>query len=380
MTQRSIICNIASAVLAVVISACGGGGGSATPNTPIAPAVQPITVKKTSYENKISAAFVTGSSPLPKEVSKGHAAAFADFFQTGEYSLVTHSADYDYKDRSTINVLGQIRFYKMQDGQWVEKTSDLLSDPVGCLSPRKAIVADFNQDGKPDVFFACTGFDGDPFLGEKPLLLLSQGNGKYRKVIIPVTGFFHGASAADVNGDGYPDIVVTDFIAFNRPFFLINNKNETFTIDTSRLPNSVIGQQIFSAELIDFNGKGNIDLFLGGSEQSGTWPATILRNDGRGIFSNIPSTILPALSGYGYPLDIVFTGGNIYLNRTTDAVENYYAGNAIQRIEYATFRSSVIFSRGKINYKPGVAWIDWIIPYGGNIVSMDSVYGLSVPQ
>lgn len=316
---------------------------------------------------------------MPREINNG--LAYADFFQEGEYSLVGHTLEYNFKDRSTSNKFGHIHFYKSLDGQWVDKTSDILGDTVGCLHVRKAIVADFNRDGKPDVLFACHGFDAMPFPGEALHLLLSQADGKYRNVTLPFSGFFHGASAADINGDGYPDIVVTDFISNNKPFFLINNKDGTFTADATRLPSVVNNKPMFSAELIDFNGAGTLDLFLGGQEQQpqGAWPAAILRNDGHGNFAALAPLVLPSLPGYGYPLDIVFTGGNIYLDRTIDDGSNYYGGAAIQRISYPSLASTVSYTHSG-SYPNGTSWINWIAPFAGKIVSMDSLYGLSIPQ
>lgn len=50
----------------------------------------------------------------------------------------------------------------------------LLANNVGCTFPTKAIVADFNHDGKPDVFVACRGLGATAFVGEKSAVLLSR--------------------------------------------------------------------------------------------------------------------------------------------------------------------------------------------------------------
>lgn len=244
-TRTKMMLKVATAlaigVSAVLVSACGGGGGGSTASAPVAASTPaaiktPIPVQKSSYLNKVTAAQAIGPQPLPSEVTSGNAVAFADFFQDGTYSMVTHTLEYNSSDPSTANNFGHIHFYKNVNGTWVDHTSDILSNNVGCLHPRKAIVADFNGDGKPDVLFACHGFDASPFPGEQMHMLLSQPDGTYKNVTLPFTGFFHSASAADYSGKGFADIVVVDPLKAATPYFLIDNGDGTFTKSATRLP------------------------------------------------------------------------------------------------------------------------------------------------
>lgn len=357
---------------------CEGAGGSGKQSAVL---VVPIPVLKSSFENKVAAGEAIGSQKLPPEVVSGNAIAFADFFQDGTYSMVTHSLEYNVQDSSTANKFGHIHFWQKVNGTWIDHTSTLLTDSAGCLHPRKAIIADFNGSGRPSIFFACHGFDAPPWRGEAPHILLSQADGTYKNIQIPLTGFFHGASAADVNGDGFPDVLMTDNVVQQQPFFLINNKDGTFTQDVLRLPPSTKYQAIFTAELIDFDHTGKYDVFFGGHEQqtSGNWSATILYNDGAGAFIGSKTTQLPALPGYGFPTDIVYSGGAIYLARTIDLPSNFYRGAAIQKITYPTIASQMLYQANKDSLL-GTRWINWIITNNGNIVTMDSAYGISVSR
>lgn len=370
----------AIAIIALSIVGCGGGGSSNTNSintTPQAIIYQAAALLPSSYENSAKAGEIMGAQNLPKEVQSSNSVAFADFFQDGTYSMVTHSLIYNVADSSTANQYGSIHFWRLVNGTWMDRTSALLSNTTGCLHPRKAIVADFNRSGRPSVFFACTGFDASPFPGESPRLLLSQADGTYTNVALPFHGYFHSATSADLNGDGYPDVIVTD--NFTLPYVLLNNKNGGFTSDLTRIPSSIVGQPIFTAELLDVFGTGKYDLFLGGHEQSGNWPATILPNDGNNSFISTASVSLPSLPGYGFPTDVLFKNNSFYLARTIDAFANFYGGAAIQKITLPSMTSQTLYQHSG-SYSSGTKWINWIISNNGNIVSKDLLYGISVPQ
>jgi hypothetical protein len=331
-----------------------------------------------SYANKNNQGFAPVTLPGPG----GDAFALADFFHDGSTALVLHTLLYSPSDPSTYHDFGHIYFYRQDaNGNWVDNTAALLTNTIGCLHPRKAIIADFNNDGMPDVFFACHGADAPPYPGEQPHLLLSQIDGTYKNVTLPVTCFCHSASAADVTRDGYPDILVTDTTVAQTPYFLINNQDGTFTADYSRLPASLKGQQIFTAELIDFSVSGRYDVFLAGSEPGTSGDPTteqgplILPNDGLGGFiSTVPLNLMQG-EAYGLALDIVFTHGNIYLLKVNHA----YTASEIQRIDYQSMFQSVIYSHSGA-YPNGPSWVNWIVPASGLIESENAAYGVSVSQ
>jgi hypothetical protein len=356
-----------------------GGSTTQTANVPRESAAS-------SYANKIAAAAELGPQPLPGEVLSGNAVAFADFFQDGSLGMVTHTLAYDYRDIDTATQWGQVRFYRRENGVWSDRSSLLLADSAGCLHPRKAVVADFNRDGQPDVFFACHGFDAEPFPGEQPLLLLSQPDGRYAGSKLPVTGFTHSAAAGDIDGDGFPDLLLVGNMEQSTPYFLINNRDGSFSIDLSRLPDDVKYRPIFTAELADFFGTGHYDAFLAGHESdSFNALATLYPNDGTGHFRSTVPVVMPRLAGYGFVTDVVFVGQNIYLARTMDDSAHFYDGAAIQKVSYPAMTSqSLHASTGFLpraeNWPWATSWINWIIPYQSGIVTLDSGYGISVPQ
>ncbi|MFC0169268.1 DUF4214 domain-containing protein [Pseudoduganella danionis] len=358
----------------------------------------PILPKASSYENKIAAAAALGSQNMPPEVAESNTVAFADFFQDGSYSMVTHSLEYNYT-AATATKFGHIKFYKKVDGLWVDNTAKLLKDNLGCLHPRKAIVADFNGDGKPDVFFACHGFDAGNYPGEQPHMLISQTDGTYRNVTLPDTCYCHSASAADVNRNGFADILVTDNMVGKKPFFF-TNKNGVLSRDTSRFgviysqpndgSNGIPGVSygtpaIYTAELIDFYGSGRYDAFLGGTAPDnvwGDWAPAIFKNDGSGVYTQANSIQLPYSKYYESTLDIVIDGGFIYLtsvHENNDPKTETYGFSNIVKIDLQSLVSTQIYANTE-NFPNGHGWLNWIIPYQGQIVSQSAAYGVSVSK
>lgn len=353
----------------------------------------PRVPKFSSYENKVAAAKALGPQWLPPEVASANAAAFADFFQDGTYSLVTHTLEYFTNNTMDPTKLGRIKFYQRgETGDWIDRTPALLADTTGCLHPRKAIVADFNGDGKPDVFFACHGYDSDPYPGERQRILFSQKDGTYRNVLLPTSCFCHAATAIDTAGTGYADIIVTDNITRHTPFFLVNQRDGSFKEDLSRLPAQWKNKAIFSIEAADFFGTGHYDLWVGGNEPGATAGSTttefdivptILRNDGTASYADAPKLELPSVPDYGLPLDAVVNNGKLYLLRTNigGGPNNYgvsfYTTAAVQVIDLKTATTSVPYTH-KGPYGNGMQWVNWLVPVGDQVMSMDAVYGITL--
>jgi hypothetical protein len=166
------------------------------------------------------------------------------------------------------------------------------------INARKILVADFNGDGWPDIFFADAN-DGE-FLNHN-WLLLSDGTGHlvYQSALATIdpVGYHHGATAGDIDHSGHIDIFVVNDVVIPSPYFLINDGQGHFTVDFTRVPASLaLTAQMWACELIDVDGDGNLDLVVGGTEQPGNGglPTEIFWGDGTGFYSDANKTVLPA--------------------------------------------------------------------------------------
>ena len=231
---------------------------------------------------------------------------------------------------------------KNQDGEWIERSSDLLgeSESVGCVHPRKAVIADFNNDSKPDIWLACSGYDAFPFTRENQFLLLSQSSGVYKSLEIPSSNIYaHGAAAEDIDGDGWTDVLNVGGSAF----FYINNGDGTFSEDRTRILNASQKDDDYSTgELVDVNDDGFVDIVLGGGGfNEAVSPVKIIYNDGNGIFAE-EVTLPISEDDYNLTLDLFVEQGSVYLLQTRTSPFNY-KGSSVKKVNLKTMDYEVIF-------------------------------------
>lgn len=163
------------------------------------------------------------------------------------------------------------------------------------VHPREAVIADFNGDGRDDVFISAHGMDRKPFPGEQNVLLLSQKGGRHMDVSLThlpqMEDMSHGAGAGDIDGDGDADIVVVTNGGGGKAgvsnYFLINDGSGvmTFSKGSNHLPSGAPRKDDFflTARLVDVNGDRKNDLLLAGEGYNGS-PSLLLIGDGKGQF------------------------------------------------------------------------------------------------
>ncbi|MEM7184548.1 MAG: VCBS repeat-containing protein [Spirochaetota bacterium] len=229
-----------------------------------------------------------------------------------------------------------VHFLINSNGNFMDSTTERFHESVPTLiHAHRANVADFNGDSVPDIYISASGYDVQPFAGEKNLLLLSSG-GKYNSIYLSRVGFTHGSAVADIDKDGDIDIVETDLTGPSPGnYVLVNDGSGNFTEYSNRVTGT--SNLFTSVALVDVNRDDFPDLVLGGSED--IVPSVLILNDGSGSFAT--ATDLPAISGYGVVVDIEpsdFTGDgkiDLLLSRTTgfSSPFGFYGDRRIQLLQ-----------------------------------------------
>jgi hypothetical protein len=162
------------------------------------------------------------------------------------------------------------------------------------------VLADINNDSKPDLIVANPAFSGGSVS-----YLLGNGDGTFQAAAIIATGNYSVVAAGDVNLDGNVDLVALG--TFLSPTVFLGNGNGTFqtgaTYAAGSTPNSIV--------IRDITGDGKPDLVIGLTSGIGT-----LVGNGDGTFQTATEYVSGGDSGH------VFLGNFNHDLRPDAAVAN----------------------------------------------------------
>lgn len=344
----------------------------------------PLLPFSTSYENKNAIAPSTTALPSSFDPSMSHILAALD---PSEYGFNERSLSFgDFNQDGTLAVFAAMtrfknlypndnrqrwpdspsRAYFMHrgaDGNWVDDSARLIPDErdrVLCVTPTYSIVADFNSDGKPDVYVPCTDIDfpvAGVWLDESEQhLLLSQPDGTYKRTVLPIGKIYgHQASAADIDGDGHIDIVTVDPKTNKTPFVLWGRGDGSFRKDTGRMPQDMFDKAIFGVVLIPIDGK--LRLVVSGNTPGAqvtpdpaNYGTTMLSyRNGRFEYDIDLTPRLPLTSKglkFGLALDHIYSNGYLY----SPHVSGDYSEQGLTRTDPRTGATELIFSSTEVSY------------------------------
>jgi FG-GAP-like repeat len=186
----------------------------------------------------------------------------------------------------------------------------------------KVTDADLNGDSRPDLIL-----NFDPNDTKMVDILLNDGNATFAAPVSYTGGFFNvvGTTVADVNNDGYPDLILTD--GFSQGAVLLNQQNGTFGSPMVFADNTRPAKVVAA----DLNGDGNVDLIILGSITPIT---TIFYGNGTGAFgSATPANFAGSLNviasadldGDGH-IDLAVAGSGISTSGIVSVLSNFGDG------------------------------------------------------
>lgn len=212
--------------------------------------------------------------------------SFISMGQSGPSSVTTGDFNGDLKaDIAMVSQYSHSFLVMLSNGDGTFKTPAIY--PVGS-NPVFVISGDFNHDRKLDLAVVDGGSNTNTVAGTV-FVLFGNGDGTFKDPVPYTVGIHPGAAVAgDFNGDGYPDLAVSDG-SFNGDSggisVLINNGDGTFKPAVTY--NAGVGAT-FSIAAADFNGDGILDLAAGVFTNSGGTGnvVSILTGKADGTFSD----------------------------------------------------------------------------------------------
>jgi hypothetical protein len=210
-----------------------------------------------------------------------------------------------------------VRVYTGQPGG-PSTTASYTSNTVATGWGTAGVLADIDQDGFDDLVTTNQGLSPDPF---RPMLMFRNNAGTLSSAAVwqsAELSIQNGIDAADLNGDGFPDLGVAKWVNFASAIYL----NNAGTLSTT--PAATVGTTGTDrgAVFADFDGDGSLELAVGGSP-------TRIYEYSEGLLAPVAQTNPPFsgpqeirafdVNGDGWPDlgEVHFSDGraHIYLNR-----------------------------------------------------------------
>ena len=169
------------------------------------------------------------------------------------------------------------------DGSFQSPVETTLTQSAGQIAS-----GDFNGDGKADLATVFSNCSGNTCLPGDAVVLIGNGDGTFQPPVQYAVGLEpEFLAVGDFNGDGKPDLAVTNYAA-NTVSILLNNGNGTFQshVDYATEPGS--SPRVIATG--DFNGDGKLDLAVASINLN---TVSLLLGNGDGTFQSYLVVLVP---------------------------------------------------------------------------------------
>jgi hypothetical protein len=225
-----------------------------------------------------------------------------DLNQDGMKDVILFGFTFPNKVVTTAIPQGSIFYWGSNSGTYSQPTTGSISLP-STTHPREIAYADFNNDGKLDIFLADHGWDTAPFPGGQNQLILSSTSGWAISTLnLPNRNdFTHSTTVGDINNDGNIDIFLGNVDTSGSHYgasILFGDGTGHFSESTTAVPSEIRGPiRFYAAQLADLNRDGWVDLIIGNSgDAHNSKSQSIVYWNKNGNFENSNSIALP--NGY----------------------------------------------------------------------------------
>jgi hypothetical protein len=196
-------------------------------------------------------------------------------------------------------------------GLWEDATADTIGETAEYTN--RVELADLNGDDQLDILFA-NGGDYDHPSPDGPVasrVFLNQGAGQpfveAPQVLGGLTGYARAIKVRDLNGDGYPDIVIGN--TWQTQSQLLLGGANGYTVATANLPQ--IPLSVGDVEIGDVDADGDLDIALvdwgdGNPFDTGGGLVHLWLNDGAARFTDVTADQVPGtLIGFSWDFELV---------------------------------------------------------------------------